>query len=130
MRRCPQRGFSRAICSTSARTPGRDWWPARGVRIGPFPRDLPPVPGQQGSRSHYPVQPEVSGQQPCQGSDHGTVSPVWFRAADVPAQDRDLVPEHEDLRVLNGIAPYQEHQPAEHPDHEQVDEADEHEPRA
>jgi hypothetical protein len=35
-------------------------------------------------------------------------------------QDRDLVPEHQDLRILGGIAPRQEQQPAEHPDHQQV----------
>lgn len=34
-------------------------------------------------------------------------------------QDRDLVPQDQDLRVLDGIAPRQERQPAEHPDHEQ-----------
>ena len=58
------------------------------------------------------------------------VSPAWFRAGYLPAQDRDLVPEHQDLRVLSGVIPRQENQPAEHPDHGQVDEADQHERRA
>jgi hypothetical protein len=85
------------------------------------------VPAQQGGRRHDPAQPQMPGQQPCQGGDHGTVSPVWFRAGELPAQDRDLVPEHKDLRVLRGVTPRQEHQPAGYPDHEQVDEADDHE---
>jgi hypothetical protein len=73
------------------------------------------------------MQPQVSGQQPRQGSEHGAVSPVWLRAGDLPAQDCDLVPKHEDLRVLSCTTPRQEHQPAGHPDHKDVDEADEHE---
>jgi hypothetical protein len=34
------------------------------------------VPGQQRARRHDPVQPQAPGQQPCQGGEHGTVSPV------------------------------------------------------
>jgi hypothetical protein len=40
------------------------------------------------------------------------------------------MPQHEDLRILRGIAPRQQRQPAEHPDHEQIDETDQHECRA
>ena len=88
------------------------------------------MPGQQGGRCHDPVQPQVAGQQPAQGGEHGTVSPVWPRAGDLTPQHRDLVPEDQDFRVLGGMAARQERQPAEHPDHEQIDEADEHERRA
>jgi hypothetical protein len=45
-------------------------------------------------------------------------------------QDRDLMAEDQDLCVLGDVAACQEHQPAEHPDHEPVDEANEHERRA
>jgi hypothetical protein len=41
-----------------------------------------------------------------------------------------FVPEHEDLRVLSGVIPCKEHPPAEHPDNEEADEADDHERRA
>jgi hypothetical protein len=109
---------------------GRDRWPARRVRVDPFLLDQAPVPRQQRSRSHDPVQAEVSGQQPRQGRQHGTVSPVRLRAGHLPAQDCNLMPEHEDLRVLSGVTPRQEHQPAGHPDHEDVYEANEHERRA
>ena len=61
---------------------GRDRWPARRVRVDPFLLDQAPVPCQQRSRSHDPVQAEVSGQQPRQGRQHGTVSPVRLRARD------------------------------------------------
>ena len=59
----------------------------------------------------------------------GTVSPVRTRAGDLPTQGRDLVPQHEDLGVLGCVAARQEHQPAEYPDREQVDEAKEHKRR-
>jgi hypothetical protein len=73
------------------------------------------------------VGPKPPGQHPGKGGEYGAVSPAWPRARDLPPQDRDLVPKHEDLRVLGGIAA---RQPAEHLDHEQVDEANEHERRA
>ena len=57
------------------------------------------------------------------------VSPVRLRAGDLAAQDRYLVPQHQDLRVFGCIAAREQRQPAERPDHEQVGEAEEHECR-
>ena len=88
------------------------------------------MPGQQGAWGHDPTQPQVPGQQSGQGGEHGAVSPVRPRTGDLPPQDRDLVPQHEDLRILGSVIPGKEHQPAEHPDHEQVDETDLHDRRA
>jgi hypothetical protein len=82
---------------------------------------LDPVPGQQGSRCYDPVQPQLPGQQPGQGGEHGTISPARLRTRDLPTQDRDLVPQDQDLRILGGVAADQERQPTEHPDYEQVD---------
>ena len=101
-----------------------------GVRVRPLSPGQAPVPSQQRIRGHDPVQPQAPGQQPRQGGHHGTVSPVRPRAGGLPPQDRDLMPEHQDLRILAGVTSRQEHQPAEHPDHEQVDETDEHQRRA
>ena len=39
-----------------------DRWSSRGFRIGPFVLDQPPVPGEQGTGRHDPVQAEASGQ--------------------------------------------------------------------
>jgi len=36
----------------------------------------------------------------------------------VTVQDRDLVPQHQDLRIFSGAAPCREYQPAEHSDHQ------------
>ena len=85
------------------------------------------MPGEQGAGRHDPVQPKALGQQPRQGGDYGPVGPVWLRAGGLTAQDRDLVPQHQDLQVLRGIAPREQRQPAEQPEHEQIDEAKEHE---
>jgi len=51
------------------------------VRIGPFSVHKAAVPGQERARGHHPVQLQAAGQQPRQGSEHGTVSPVRPRAA-------------------------------------------------
>ena len=107
----------------------RDRRASGGVRVGPFLLDQATVPGEQGARHHDPLYPKVPGQQPRQGGYHRPVSPVWFRAGDLAAQDRDLVPEHQDFHVLGNIAAGEERQPAEQPDHEQIDEAKEHECR-
>ena len=85
------------------------------------------MPGEQGAGCHDPVPPQVPGQKPRQGGDHDPVSPVRLRAGDLAAQDRYLVPQHQDLRVFGCIAAREQRQPAERPDHEQVDEAEEHE---
>jgi hypothetical protein len=88
------------------------------------------VPGEQGARRDNPVQPQACGQEPRQCGDHGAVGPVRPRAGDLPAQDGDLMTEHQDLRVFGGIASREQRQPAEESNHEQVDEANEHERRA
>jgi hypothetical protein len=64
-----------------------------------------PVPGQQSGRGHDPVQP---------------------RTGNLPAQHRDLMPQYQYFHVLRCVTACQQHQPTEHPDHEQVDEADNH----
>ncbi len=69
------------------------------------------------------------GSSPRQRGDHRTVSPVWLRAGDLAAQDRDLVPQDQNLHILGGGAAREQRQPAEHPDHEQIEDANEHEHR-
>jgi hypothetical protein len=130
MRQYPQRGVLPCQLFDESTYLVRDRRPSRRARVGPFLPGQATVPGQHGARGHDPVQPQAPGQQPGQGGDHGTVSPVRPRARNLPPQDRYLMPQHQDLRVLSGVTPRQEHQPAEHADNEQVDEADEHERRA
>jgi len=87
------------------------------------------VPGEQGGGCNDSVQPQVPGQQPRERGDHGPVSPVRFRAGDLTAQDRDLMPQYQDLHVLRGVAAGEQRHPAEQLGHRQVEEAEEHECR-
>jgi hypothetical protein len=87
------------------------------------------VPGEQGAGRHDPVQPQVPGQKPRQGGDHCPVSPVRLRAGDLAAQDRYLVPQHQDLHVFRRVATDKHYQQGEQTGHSEVDEADEHERR-
>jgi hypothetical protein len=86
-------------------------------------------PGEQGGGCHDPVQPKVAGQQSCERCDHGPVSPVRLRPGDTAAPDRDFMPQCQDLHILGDVASGEEHQSAEHPEHEQIDEAEEHDRR-
>jgi hypothetical protein len=97
-----------------------------GIRVGPLLLDQAPVPGEQGTGCHDPVQPQVPGQQSRQGGHHGAVSPVRSRAGDLTTQDSDLMTERQDLDILRVVAACEQRQPAEQQDHEQVDKAEEH----
>ncbi len=108
----------------------RDWRASRSIQVGPLTLDQAPVPGQQRRRGHDAVQSQVPGQQSRRGGEYGPVSPVRPRAGDLTPQYRDFMAEHQDLRVPGGVAACQERQPAEHADHERVDETDQHERRA
>ena len=55
----------------------------------------------------------------------GPAAPTRYLTPEHP----DLVPQHQDLRVLRYVAPRQDRQPAEQPDHKQIHEAKEHERR-
>ncbi len=50
-------------------------------------------------------------------------------AGDLAAKDRDLVPQDQDLHLLGGAAAREQYQPAEHSDHEQIEDANEHDRR-
>ena len=43
-----------------------------------------------------------AGQPPHEGGEHGPVRPIHARSWVGPAQDGDLVPQHEELDVLGG----------------------------
>ena len=58
------------------------------------------------------------------------LEPCRPRPRDLPAQDRDLMTQHENLRVLLGITAREEYQQAGRPDYGQADDTNEHERRA
>jgi len=69
-------------------------------------------------------------QQPGERRQDRPVGPVRFRPRDLTPQHRDLMTEHHDLRVLGCLASAEQHQPAEYPDRDQVEQTKSHEPRS
>ena len=100
-----------------------------GIRIGPLVPHHAPVPGEQRGGCRDPVQPQMLRQQPRERGDHSAVGPVRFRAGDLAAEYRDFMPQYQDLCVFGGVAAGEQRYPAEQPDHEQVEEANEHDCR-
>ena len=88
------------------------------------------MPGQQGSRRDQSAAPQLGGQQPGQGRQDRAVGPVRPGTAHPAAQHHHLMAQHQDLRLLGCPAAAQQGQPAEHPDRDQVQQTDRHEPRA
>jgi len=74
-----------------------------GVRVGPCASDQLPVPSQQRRRRHGEDRPPWAGQQPRQCGQPGPFGGSVARSFDLAAQDRDLVPQHENLDVLADI---------------------------
>jgi hypothetical protein len=54
---------------------------------------------------------------------HSQPAPITLSGA----EDRNLMTQYQDLHVFGGVAAGEQGQPAERPDHEQVEEAEEHE---
>jgi hypothetical protein len=88
------------------------------------------VPGQQGAWRDQPAATHRRWQQPGQGCQDRPVGPVRLRQGDLAPEHHHLVAQHHDLRVLGGLVAAQHDQPAEDPDHDQVQETDRHEPRS
>ncbi len=87
------------------------------------------MPGKQGAGRHDPVLPKVPGRQPRQGGNHHPVSPVGFRAGDLAAQTATSCRSTKISTSFGGVAPREQRQPAEQPDHEQIGVANEHDRR-
>jgi hypothetical protein len=60
---------------------------------------------------------------------HGAAGQARLRVSRRPAQDSDLMPEHQDLPVL-AVSLRREHELAGYPDHQQLHKEDEHERQA
>ena len=125
----PQAGFSRTAAAPGPGSPGwsRAPWP---IRIGPCAWDQAAVPGQQRSWRDEPLGSQRRWQQPGQRGQDRPVGPVRLRPGDLTPQHRHLVPEHHDLRILGRLAAARQREPAEHPDHDQVEQTESHEPRS
>lgn len=75
-----------------------------------------------------PVQPKVRRRQACRRGDHRAIGPVRCRGG-LAAQDSDLVPQRQVLRVFRRVAAGTQYQPGEQAGHGEANEAEEHERR-
>jgi hypothetical protein len=79
---------------------GRYGGTATPVWVGPAAPDQVAMPSQQRGRLHQLSLPHPAGQQPRQPSQHRPISPVQWGSGHPPAEHRNLVPQHQQFRVL------------------------------
>jgi len=111
--------------------PDRGW---RGRSAGtppagvvPLACDQSPVPGQQCRRSHREdLTPAAPGDQPGQCREPQPVARLVSDPADLAAQHRVLMPEHQEFGVPGRLTPGQHHQAAKQATYEQVDDRKDH----
>ena len=76
--------------------------PPRGsVRVRPTPPDQLAMPTQQRRRAHGQTRPGVSRQRPRERGEDRSIDGTEPRSQRLPAQDRQLVPEHQDLELFD-----------------------------
>src|SRR5215470_316877 len=83
-------------------------------RVIPFATDQPPVPGQERRGSHREYfGPSAPGDQPGQRREPQLVARLVADPADLAAQYRVLVPEHQEFGILGHLPPGQDRQAGE-----------------
>jgi hypothetical protein len=109
----------RRRCGRPPRTPA--------ARLVPLARDQPPVPGEQRRRGHREhLTPPAARDQSRQRRQPQPVGWLVADPTDLAAQDRVLVPEHQNFGVLGHPVPRQHRQAAEKAAYEQVEDGNDH----
>jgi hypothetical protein len=88
--------------------------------------DQPPVPAHDRGRGDQPVRRQRPGQEPGQRGEHRSVGPVQPRRGVLPAQDRVLVTEDQDLYIFGRAGPGEESKPAGDAAERKVEQAQRH----
>ena len=85
------------------------------------------MPGEQRRRGHGEhITPPASGDQPGQCCEPEPVGRLLADLADLAAEYRILMPEHQEFGVLGRLTPGHHHQTAEQMEREQVDDEEDH----
>ena len=84
------------------------------------------MPPQDGTRRDQAVYPQLPWKEQYQRGHDGSVGPVQPGSRVGAAQHGDLVPEHQQLRVLGRWRAAEQDQPAAEPDEDQVEQAEGH----
>jgi hypothetical protein len=82
------------------------------------------MPAQQRVGGDEAMAPALFGQEPGQGCEHGTIWPGETWSGDLSAQDRDFLPEHQDLGVLVSLPAREQFDPAEELAQDEVEESE------
>jgi hypothetical protein len=67
-----------------------------------------------------------AGQQPGESGQHRAVSPVQSGSGHLSAEHRDLVPQHQQLHIVDRRAPRQQHQPSQQLAEDQIEQSKRH----
>jgi len=78
------------------------------------------MPTQDRVRSDHAAAPQCPGQSPHEGGEHSPVRPVQARPRVGAAQDGDLMPQHEELNVLDGGRAAHQQDQSEHLPKDQI----------
>jgi hypothetical protein len=105
----------------------RQGWASHRRRLRPLLVYQALVPGQQGAWRDDPVPAKCAGEQSGQGGEQRPVRPARLGRGELPAQNRELVPQDQYLRILGRRGTSQRDQPCEDPCGDQVDKAYQHE---
>ena len=84
------------------------------------------MPAQDRARGDQPVILYRGGQQPDQPGQDRPIGPVQPRPGIAPPQERDLVPQHQQFSVLRRARAGEQHQPADQPDEDQIQQPQRH----
>ena len=122
----PQPWFSVASRSISAAISALTVRPSCPVRVAPLASDQTTVPAQDGAGGDQPVHPQPCRQEPDQRGEDRPVGPIEPGPRMSAAQHGDLMPQHEQLRVLGGRRPAKQDQPAADPDEDEIEQAQRH----
>jgi hypothetical protein len=98
------------------------------VRVRPVVGDQAPMPAQQRLRSHRERPPRATRQHPAERGQEQPVARREPRSPDLPAQDRQLVAQHQDLKLLGALAAPEQHHQLEQTTGKDVDQRQDQEP--
>jgi hypothetical protein len=123
------------LATTGAQRPNLDQGNANRIsgthtamQVGPAARHQPLVPAQQRPRTDRESRPGPTRQRPTQRSQEQPVRLSQLRPPPLPAQDRELVPQHQDLQLLRPRRPTTEHHQPEQTANDHVRKRPQHAP--
>jgi hypothetical protein len=94
--------------------------PQATARIRPVLRDKTLMPTQQRLRAHREHVPGASRQDPAQPREQQPVARREHRPRNLPPQNRELVPQHDDLQVLRDVLPRKQHKQRQQPANDEI----------